>query len=171
MRVIQSAVLFSAIFLCACGKESTGNDYCSQHKLYHPDHAYKVGSLDLTYTEDGMINAKLSIPDQALLGASSADNASVIQGAVHTIEDVDNIFSIEGGSRCQNLQSNVVRDDANLVAHYVFDCGSENRLQKVDIRLLEYLPQLDELVAEIDTPAVSKTFAISRQCEKPIYNY
>lgn len=167
MKRTVSAIICTFFLLGGCGQGGESNDYCGNHNLYHADHADHIGTLRIGYTEPGILQAELAIPHGVLRGSGrAAGDGSTIEDTARTL---DQMFSIEGSRICQRRQNDIRRDGDRLVAHYTFDCGAGNRLENADIRLLEKLPALDELAVKIDTPAVSKQFLVSRQCDKAIY--
>lgn len=172
MKIRTLALVSTAILLAGCGQGNTDGGYCGNHREHHPNHADSIGRLSLRYTEDGIVEAEVSIPRASLSGPGEPDgDAFSIQDTANLLKEAGQVFSISGAEECLQRQSRAISEEDNVTADYRFDCGADNRLEDVDIRLLEHLPALDELEAHIDTPAVGKKFLISRQCETPLYNY
>jgi len=62
------------------------------------------------------------------------------------------------------IRSSTVADD--FVALQFED---NDRLRQIDISLFDQYPDLDEVEVSMSTHVTQKRFAISRQCEKPIF--
>ena len=45
----------------------------------------------------------------------------------------------------------------------------DDRLRQIDVSIFEQFPDLDEIEVSMSTPVTQKRFAISRQCERPIF--
>ncbi|HEY3487096.1 MAG TPA: hypothetical protein VGL10_03440 [Gammaproteobacteria bacterium] len=163
---IWSACLLVTI-LTGCGARDEA-DYCSAHENFHPEHQDKVAKLNVRYGNDGVVDAVLEA-NHAVLRA--AEDPAAVDTAAGILGDVNRVFMVTATNACELTLSTVEKQTDKLQAHYVFNCGDSNRLENVDIKLLEHLPLIDELEADIETSAVRKTFLISRQCKKPIFNY
>ena len=47
----------------------------------------------------------------------------------------------------------------------------DGRVRQIDVLAFDEFPELEELEVTMTTPATSKHFAISRQCENPIFRF
>ncbi len=48
-------------------------------------------------------------------------------------------------------------------------CGLDNKIGQINVVLFDQLEALEEVVVSVTTPATSKRFGISRQCDGPIF--
>lgn len=154
------AALFAVISLGACSDSDSG-DYCKHHFEVHAEHRESIASLDLLVS-GGDLSGEVSIPGAALAGLAANDIDALFG-------DAGNFFAVQSESDCEVTvtASNSVSD--TMSAEFEAHCGADNKLGKIDITLFEHLAELDELEASVTTSATAKHFAISRQCDAPIF--
>lgn len=74
------------------------------------------------------------------------------------------------GSVMKNLQLPLdLGDDIDVSDFIALQIEGEDRLRQIDVSILDQIPGLDEIEVTMSTPATQKRFAISRQCESPIF--
>ena len=159
-------VIIAACLIVGCA-ERDSSDYCDNHYLFHESHADKIGKLDIAYSEDGLVIAMLSLPHSIFVreGESSGTTIDEIAGMLN---DYENVFAVQADATCTETDVSVRTDAGLLSARYELDCGAGTKVGQLDILLFESVAALDEVEAFVKTPAASKQFAISRQCESAI---
>lgn len=153
-------VLFAALSLGACSSSDAG-DYCKHHFEVHADHLESIASLNL-FVSGGDLSGELSIPGAALTGLAANEVDALFA-------DAGNIFTVQSESECAVAVTASDRVSDAIGAHFEAHCGSDNKLGTIDITLFDHLAELDELEASVTTSATAKHFAISRQCDAPIF--
>jgi hypothetical protein len=53
--------------------------------------------------------------------------------------------------------------------NFAASCGLDNKIGQIDVVLFDHLEAIEEVVVSVATPATSKRFGISRQCDGPIF--
>lgn len=160
-------VTFVVGMLAACVKQDSA-DYCNNHDLYHESHAENVGVLNISHSEDGRVVVKFSLPKSLIGRRSESAGRSLVQ-IIELLSDQDKVFKLQSETDC-TVDVAVVRSaDAGILASYGMDCGADTRIGQIDIPLFDVLPEIDEVEVEITTPATTKHFAISRQCDNAIF--
>jgi hypothetical protein len=56
-----------------------------------------------------------------------------------------------------------------ISASFESRCGAGNKIGQVDVLIFDSSPELEEVEVLVTTPATSKHFAISRQCDAAIF--
>lgn len=148
-RLLLVAAASFAITACV---QDNGSDYCRNHYLVHADHADSIGQLAMNLTADGRLTKELRLP-----------NAFV------DVELANDAFGLQADSDCASENAIVRRTAAGLVATFESECGEGNRLRQLDVSVFDLLPDLEEIEVAVSTPVTQKRFAISRQCDSPIF--
>ena len=160
-------VTFVVGMLTACVKQDSA-DYCNNHYLYHEPHAENVGVLNISHSEDGRVAIKFSLP-KSLIGRRSESAGWSIAQIIELLSDQEKVFKLESEADC-TVDVAVVRSvDATILASYGMDCGADTKIGQIDIPLFDVLPEIDEVEVRVTTPATTKHFAISRQCDNAIF--
>jgi hypothetical protein len=158
MAVSKCTAIVLLLLASACAREPT-NSYCSDHKSAHKEHQMEVAKLLINYNKEGLVEVNFSLPSKQL------DNKNDL------LKQVENILEVRGQESCAVVSIDVNQEGDRVKANYHLNCGVNNPLKQVDIKLLDNFPNLDEIEADIKTAAVRKNFIISRQCKKPIFEF
>ncbi|HMB61336.1 MAG TPA: hypothetical protein VKN35_15595, partial [Xanthomonadales bacterium] len=121
---------------------------------------------------DGTLSSELELP-LAAIGGESPDLASETTRLMGLLEDPEKVYSIQSLGSCEppavNFGNKISPAGKSLLVEYRSQCGNGNQVKQVDINLFEQLPGLDEIETNVFTPATTKRFAISRQCDSAIF--
>jgi hypothetical protein len=154
---------------CMAGDEDR---YCAKHHKYHALHAHKVASFVVRYERPGQVRARFSANHGIFkYDDMGKDRIMSIPEVISVLEDADKVLEIGGHTACELIDSSVRSQDDTLTAEYRYDCGTANNLKRVNVRLMEHLPVIYEIEADIETPAVRKVFLINQKCPRAIYNF
>jgi len=154
-------VLLMAALLGACG-EDNGVDYCKNHYAYHSDHLASLGNLTIELSDAGDLDGNLSLPDVVLHGMADDDVSRIFAGA-------ENTFTLQTEATCEVGVQRFARTAEGLEATFEANCGPDQKIGQISVALFDHLEALEELVVAVTTPATSKRFGISRQCDGPIF--
>ena len=157
------ALVLATALMSACTDQAS-EDICNSHHLFHASHVDRVSDLQITHTQDGTVRADISIP-KSILDTSGMSTERLAE----IIRNPDNVFSFQFEGSCGANRSNVTPNAAGLNATYQMECDSEVRIAQIDVLLFDVVDELDEVVANIATPATQKRFAINRQCDRAIF--
>ena len=160
-------VTIAACLIGGCAEQDS-SDYCDNHHLLHESHADKIGKLDIAYSEDGFVTAVFSLPHSIFVGEGESSGATIDEIA-GILNDSENVFTVQADATCAETDVSVMSDAGLMSARYELDCGADTKVGQLDILLFESVAALDEVEAVVKTPAASKQFAISRQCESAIF--
>lgn len=164
VRVLRhSGLLLAAISLAACGGKE-GADYCLNHYLLHAEHQDSVTTLRVDVSDHGTLVATLSQPTGSFDGEFDSPD-----GFPDSLSDPGHVYSIPGRSDCVHSSPRVSGRDGVFVAEYESQCGRGAEIKRVNVTMLDAVPEIEEVEVMIKTPATSKHFAISRQCSAPIF--
>jgi hypothetical protein len=165
-RVDKARLLLGAVaVLAALGgcDRGHGTDYCKNHYAFHPNHLDTVGVLDIRVTEQGDFEARLAMPASAFGELDAVFAASLLGSA-------DNVLGLQlAGTACAPSVDNVTDSAAGFDVTLTARCGAGNKLEQVDVLLFKQLPQLEEVVVSVTTPATAKYFAVNRKCDRPVF--
>ena len=150
-----------AILIGACSKDD-GVDYCKNHGVFHADHLDTVANLIIEILDDGGVMGSLSIPNVASGDAAESE-------LMELLRESRNLFTLQSESPCAVSVPRVAANAESLEATFAANCGADNKLGKIDVSLFDHLSELEEVVTSVTTSATSKQFAISRQCDSPIF--
>jgi len=168
---LRCGLLVLPLLLMACTKDEA-TDYCKNHYRFHSQHIGKVARLRIELDVDGILSSELELP-LAAIGSNSPDLASETTGLMGLLEDPGKVYSIQSLGSCETPTVNFGNKSSpagnSLLAEYRSQCGNGNQVKQVDINLFEELPWLDEIETNVFTPATTKRFAISRQCDSAIF--
>jgi hypothetical protein len=158
--VISRSILFSLVCLAlgACAQEEAP-EFCTDHALFHADHAESNAAMLVTMTVDGRVQSQLQIPRA---GIDENRTRRVLQ-------DAGSVYTLQTESECGLPIIDLRTSDDMIVATYTSECGADNKLGQVDVQLFETLPGLDEIEVSVVTPVTQKYFAINRQCASAIF--
>lgn len=156
-------LLMSCILISACSQKAA-HDYCRDHYLFHPGHVGEVGSLEITVAENGSVSGLLNLPAAIF----SADKGRVISAA-RNLRIPGSIISLDNEYGCEETGPSVVESDAAISATFEAACSGTYALKQVDVSVFDAVRELEEVVVTVTTPATSKQFAISRQCDAAIF--
>jgi len=143
-------------FLYGCG-DNIENSFCNAHKDVHQTHALDVSHVDIEYQASGSLTTTVQVPLTAI--------------DLVSLEDTSRVLVVEAEKTCQLVSVNIDKQGQYWQAAYHIDCGQDNRLRKVSIALLDKFPTINEVEANIQTPAAHKHFVLNRQCDSPIFNF
>lgn len=132
-------------------------DFCKNHYLFHAEHADASARLSITMSENGDIQSKLQVPGTAL------------QPSASIFADASNVYKLETATQCSPAQAKTSPGPNGVRATYTSECGADNKIGQVNVLLFELLPQLEEVVVDVTTPATQKHFAIHRQCASALF--
>jgi hypothetical protein len=85
------------------------------------------------------------------------------------LNEPNKLFIAEGKESCVLQNMSMIQDEDSATANYLFSCGEENKLNNMQVQLLDNFDNVEEVEVFIETPAAKKHFAISRGCKKPIF--
>ena len=162
-----AGVTISACLVGGCA-EQDANDYCENHYLFHDSHADKTAKLDIAYSEDGLFTVTFSLPHSIFVGEGESSGATIDEIA-GILNDSENVFTVQADATCAETDVSVMSDAGLFSARYELNCGAGSKVGQLDILLFASVAALDEVEAVVKTPAASKQFAISRQCESAIF--
>lgn len=153
-RVILTSLLFGGITACV---QDEAPDFCKNHYEFHAQHADASARLNITMSDNGDIQSLLAMP-----GAALQESASILG-------DVANVYTLETATQCTPATTATSRDSDTLRATYTSACGADNKIGQLNVLLFESLPELEEVIVDVTTPATQKHFAIHRQCSNAIF--
>jgi len=154
-------LLLVAVSLGACG-EDNGVDYCENHYEHHTDHQDSLARLTIKLSEVGDLKGKLSIPDIVYRQITDADFMQILGEARNT-------FSLQTETPCEVTVETTSPTVEGLNVNFAASCGLDNKIGQIDVVLFDHLEAIKEVVVSVTTPATSKRFGISRQCDGPIF--
>jgi hypothetical protein len=147
--------------LVACNKNEEV-DYCGNHYEFHANHLDASATLTIDISESGDLDGSLMIPD---INYGDETEASIR----FLLDDPDKIFTLQTETPCAVSVTGVSSSGEGLETKLVASCGPDNKLGQINVALFEHMPNLEELVVSVTTPATTKRFGISRQCDGPIF--
>jgi hypothetical protein len=150
-----------AVLLGACG-EDNGVDYCENHYKYHSDHPDSLTRLTIKLSEAGDLHGKLSIPDGVYRQITDVDFMRILG-------DANNTFSLQTASPCEVTVMSISPTVEGREVIFEASCGPNNKIGQINVVLFDHLEAIEEVVVSVTTPATSKRFGISRQCDGPIF--
>jgi len=153
--------MIAILSLGACGKDN-GVDYCDNHYGFHTDHLDTIAELSIELTDSGDLDGRLMMP-QAVFGDMAESDIRKLLG------DAESTFVLQSEVPCRISVTNISSTDRKFEAQYAANCGTDNKLGRISVTLFDQLDGLEEVVASVTTSATSKRFAISRQCDAPIF--
>ena len=162
-----AGVTISACLVGGCA-EQDANDYCENHYLFHESHADKTARLDIAYSEDGLVTATFSMP-HSIFSEEGLSSGATMDEVAGILNDSEKVIAVQADATCAESDVSVRSNAGLLSARYELDCGAGTKVGQLDILLFESVAALDEVQAVVKTPAASKQFAISRQCESAIF--
>ena len=161
-RICRATFIVSCGLFVACS-ENVNSDYCQNHYLFHPGHHDQTGLLAVTVGDDGSLLSETRLP---LLLFESEQSVAV---TMERLRDVNNAFTLTSDRECDAGTSAVTIEDQMIVAKHSSNCGNGSKLDQMNVVLFDRIAELDEVEVIVVTPATSKRFAISRQCDAAIY--
>ena len=147
-RVCLAGLVLAGITGCVQKDEP---DFCKNHYDFHAEHADRSAQLSITMSENGDIHSELEVPGAAL------------QKTASTVSDVANAYALETAQECTPAEAATVPGPDMLRATYTSACGADNKIGQINVLLFESLPELEEVVVDVTTPATQKHFAIHGQ--------
>lgn len=151
----------TALVVTACSGDD-GTDYCKNHYVFHADHLESTASLNIDISADGDLDGRLTVPRTVVGDMPDSELEQLFS-------DPERSFTLQSETSCA-LSLTAIDVTANsLAANYAASCGADNQLGKINVALFDQWADLDEVVVSVVTPATSKHFGISRQCDKPIF--
>ncbi len=162
-----AGVTIAACLIGGCAEQDS-SDYCDNHYLVHESHADKIGKLDIAYSEDGLVTVAFSLPHSIFVGEGESSGASIDEVA-GILNDSENVFAVQAEATCAESDVSIGSDTGLLSARYELNCAAGSKVDQLDILLFESVAALAEVEAVVKTPAARKQFAISRQCNSPIF--
>ena len=162
MAATRCTVLLTLVLALGACADSDGNDYCKNHYKIHADHVASLATLTLQISDSGEFKGRVRIP-RAAFGDMSEERVGEVLG------NAGNVFLLETDIPCLVAVDHVTPGAAGLDASYSAQCGSGNKLGRVDVALLNHISDINEVLASVTTPATQKRFEIGRQCDSPIF--
>ncbi|GAC13913.1 ZrgA family zinc uptake protein [Aliiglaciecola lipolytica] len=150
-----SLLVTLATLMTGCDDE-VRNPLCSEHKTLHQQHLDSIATMVVKYTEDGQFTAQLNMP--------------LATAPLEALAEVDKVIQLEAEQKCQSVAAQLDEQSNQSQGFYTFACGTDNKLTKVTVKVLENFPALEEVEVWVETPAVNKHFVLNRQCERPLFN-
>ncbi len=154
-------VLVTSITFAACTKNAEV-DYCDNHYEFHADHLEASATLTIVISESGDLDGSLTVPDTNF-GDETEANTRLL------LDDPDKIFALQTEMSCAVSVTGLSSSGEGLETKLAASCGPDNRLRQINVALFEHMPALEEVVVSVTTPATTKRFGISRQCDGPIF--
>jgi len=154
-------LMVAAVSISACSKDD-GIDFCKHHNTFHSDHLDSVAELTIEISDDGVIAGNLSIPETGFGEIDESDLRSLLS-------DSTSIFTLESEEPCAVSVTSIGVSATGLEADFAAGCGADNKLGRINVSLFENIGGVQEVVTSVTTSATSKRFAISRQCDNPIF--
>ena len=154
---------------CALGGcvEDEAMDYCKNHYRFHPGHRADVATLTVNLDDAGQLTSELLLP-YAHFGAREAAARRELARIAHQLSD-EQFYTLQSEHSCSESTLSPGFNPSGLRITATADCGADNKLEQVDVTLFDTLPELDEIEVTVTTPATAKRFAISRQCDHPLF--
>lgn len=150
-----------AVVVSACSKD-VGVDFCQNHGAFHSDHLDSIARLSIEVSDTGHLEGGLSIPKTSFGEMRESDLIALLGVA-------ENTFALQTERPCAVSVTYSAANAVGLEVEYSASCGADNKFGKINVSLFEHLKQLEEVETSVTTPATSKRFAISRQCDSPIF--
>jgi len=146
-------------------------DFCQNHYQVHADHNNTIALLDGQLDTAGLLTMRLHLPANVLAdGAATASESSVL---LELLASPDRVYSLESDQPCAAATVKVNELGSGLGSgldlEYQSQCSVGNRVRQVNVELFGLLDGLEEVEVNMETPAVSKHFAISRLCKQAIF--
>jgi len=151
-------ILFSiamSSLVVGCGEKSA-DSFCKSHAQEHQLHQGDITLVNIDYSEQGQIVAKIKVAKDHAQYQSLATMADIIE--------------VKAVKACTNASVDITEQGMFYQARYSLDCGLDNKLNKVSVLVLDNFTTIDEVEVAISTPSSSKHFVLSRQCDSPIFN-
>lgn len=148
-----AGVVLSCLFVAGCADDGEP-DPCRGPYPVHPGDSGPVSTLDLDFGPSGTLNGVFR-PEPGALGSGTEQLAA--EGG---------IFDLGDRPDCRT-RYDATGEDGEW--SFEVDCGGEAVMKSFEVTVFETLTDLDEVIVEVSTPATSKTFAILRACEAPVY--
>ena len=158
VRLAAGLAILASVSACTKDEDT---DYCKNHYVYHFEHREQLTSLDLEVSGNGLITARL-----ALRGDTALD---FDPGAGQGLLDSRGVYHIDTEGECTDATVTQDNSSGTPVLTFESQCAAGVKIDQVNVTLFDTLPELDEIEATIKTPATSKHFAISRQCDGAIF--
>ena len=162
MTLIRCVILLVVAATMGACSEDNGVDYCKNHYQFHADHLDSLARLTINISAVGVLDGKLSMPDE-VSGELSDFEVSSILG------DPGSTFTLNTEVPCDVAIESISPTVEGVDVMFEADCGPDNKIGQIDVALFDHITALEEVVVTITTPATSKRFGISRQCDKPIF--
>lgn len=153
------ALLSLALLLSGCTRDED-RDYCKNHYRFHHEHLDTLAVLEIDLDNEGVLSTLLRLP------ASAFDDLAQMK---QQLSRQENVYTLQIAGECQATSAEVGGDGDAALARYRSSCGSERKLEQINVTLFQSLPKLDEVLVDVKTPATAKHFAISRQCDRAIF--
>jgi hypothetical protein len=155
--------------LAACSQQDESNTYCEAHQQRHSSHLEIVTTVQIEHKQAGELEASIEIPHEALTEPVDHSMEHGRAELVSRLRDVDQVFEIESASTCSEVLAQAEEINGQVSARYQFDCGADNKLNKISVVLFDNFPEIQEVEVRMTTPAVQKHFVINRQCSAAMF--
>lgn len=156
--------------LSACTKDDA-TDFCKNHYRFHEEHKDTAAALHIELTSQGALSSELTLP-LAILD-SSPDKPANTSSAEARLEarlgEASRVYTVQSEQACTATGTRIERAEHAVIAHYESECGTGNKIGQIDVTLFDHVPELEEVVVNITTPATAKRFAINRECSSAIF--
>jgi len=156
--------------LSACTKDDA-TDFCKNHYRFHEEHKDTAAALHIKLISQGSLSSELTLP-LAILDSSPDDPANISSTEAlleARLGEASRVYTVQSEHECTAIGTRIERTEHAVIAHYESECGTGNKIGQIDVTLFDHVPELEEVVVNIATPATAKRFAISRQCSSAIF--
>lgn len=153
--------MVSLLSVGACSKGG-GVDYCKNHNSFHADHLDALAKLTINLSDGGELEGSVSMPLAVFANMAESEVDDLFN-------DAENLFTLQAERSCTVSVVGLDRGATNIGARFKASCGGDNKLGRVAVSMFEHFRNLEEVETLVTTSATSKRFAISRQCDSPIF--
>lgn len=154
VKLVLLSIGISAL-LIGCG-EKEEISFCKSHAKEHQKHQTDITQINIDYSEQGLIVAKVKVVQE--------------HAKQEVLANMANIIDVKADRACKVGSVDIEKEDVYYQATYSQDCGLDNKLKKVSVLVLDNFTTIDEVEVDISTPSSSKHFVLNRQCDSPIFN-
>ena len=148
--------------------EDEAMDYCKNHYRFHPQHRDDLATLTVNLDDAGQLRSELLLP-YAPFGVNQTTARRELSRIANRLGHAGQFHTLQSAQPCTEPAVSPSFNATGLRLTALADCGKGNKVEQVDVALLDSLPELDEIEVEVTTPATKKHFAISRQCDHPLF--
>ena len=148
--------------------EDDSMDYCKNHYRFHPQHRGDIATLTVNLDDAGTLTSELVLP-YAHFGTQQNTARRALSRIANRFSNGQPLYTLQSAQPCSESAVSPSFNSTGLRVTATANCGENNKIEQVDVALLDTLAELDEIEVEVTTPATKKHFAISRQCDHPLF--